>query len=142
MQSGISVPQMMTWRRKGQGPQFCKLNPSVNAMQYLVDQHPDNLTILPKGSHKKSERVSLHNVAPKLVASKGKKRVSNSKGKGRRFLKKGSFVINDLATNKTLLLANLKSEEKAKPANGKSEVKPLPVTPDSSVDSSLGVTRA
>jgi hypothetical protein len=44
-----------------------------NCLQYLIDQHPDNLLIVPEGEHKKSKCVSLSDIAPKIVPKRCKK---------------------------------------------------------------------
>ena len=86
----------------------------LNAMQTLIDQHPRNLMIMPAGKHKKSDLVSLHEVAPKIVPKRAIKTRSNSKGKGSHFLKKSPPAINRLQGKKTGFSANPKSEQGAK----------------------------
>ena len=57
------------------------------ALQYFIDQHPQNITIIPAGEHKKSKVVSLADIAPRLVGRKCKKPRTNTIAKGSPFLK-------------------------------------------------------
>ena len=53
------------------------------ALQYFIDQHPQNITIIPAGQHKKSKQVTLSDIAPRLV----RKPRTNTIAKGSHFLK-------------------------------------------------------
>jgi hypothetical protein len=44
------------------GEECCKC-----ALQYFIDQHPQNITIIPAGEHKKSKALTLSDIAPTKV---------------------------------------------------------------------------
>ena len=50
----------------------------VNALQWLINQNSNQITIIPLGEHKKSEVVTLADIAPRKVPKKAKKRLMNT----------------------------------------------------------------
>ena len=81
----------------------------MNAMQTLIDQHPVGLLIMPEGEHKKSDAVSLADIAPRIVSKKAKKRPTHSNLQGSDISKKGSPENNGLHPPKTAFSQYFKS---------------------------------
>ena len=83
----------------------------MNAMQLLIDQHPAGLLIMPDGEHKKSNAVSLADIAPRIVSKKVKKRATLPTLQGPHFLKKGAPKNKGLQAAKKVNSGKSKSGE-------------------------------
>lgn len=88
-----------------------------HALQYLIDQHPTQLLIIPSGEHRKSKTTTLAKIAPNLVLSyrrnNTKKRPTHTYLQGTRFLKKRGPANKDLQTSEKPFFENPSPPEKA-----------------------------
>jgi len=77
----------------------------INALQYLVDQHPARLLIMPVGEHKKNKATTLARIAPNPLPAKRrenlKKRSTKGNGRDRVFSFETSNKINALQRPKS-----------------------------------------
>lgn len=97
----------------GNGHYLCTINQTLRVlqsafncercmafMQTLIDQHPIGLLIIPECEHKKSDAVSLADIAPRIISKKAKKRPTHPYLQGSDFLRKESSKNRGLQTQK------------------------------------------